>query len=102
MTKEERKAYNRQYYLQHKEKFIETNTRNYQSYILPYWIVYILPLSNYAGICNNPVWRIYDHKYKGRDTTGWYEVARYNTRKKALVHEALLHSQGYFGAKGTN
>jgi hypothetical protein len=37
------------------------------------------------------------HKSVGRDTTGWYEIARYNTKKEALKHEALLHSQGYEG-----
>jgi hypothetical protein len=85
-------------YRKSNSKFFKKYSKQFrQSKRLPYYIVYILPISHYAGITNNSYFRMVSHKFNERDITGWYEVARYNTKKEALAHEAQLHSQGYNG-----
>lgn len=87
-----------QYYQRNKKKYTERDKQYAQARRLPYHIVYILPLHNYAGITNDSHRRMIQHKnINKRDTTGWYEVARYNTREEALAHEAQLHAEGYEG-----
>lgn len=82
-----------------KELSAKSNRKHYKSVKLPYWIVYILPNEYYAGVTTCAYKRMSVHKYRfKRDITGWYEVARYNTKQEALAHEAQLHAQGYKGA----
>ena len=67
-----------------------------------YYIVYLLPIHNYVGVTNNPTKRMYDHKsIHKRDTTGWIELARFNTREEALEYESIKHTEGYEGKKIT-
>jgi hypothetical protein len=86
------------YYQKNKKIYAKRDKQYAQARRLPYYVVYILPVHHYAGITNDTHGRMIRHKnLHQRDTTGWYEVARYNTRKEALLHEAQLHSQGYNG-----
>lgn len=83
----------------YKEHMSKAAHKHFTSVKLPYWIVYILPVEHYAGVTNCPYKRMSVHKCRQkRDTTGWYEVARFDTEKEALVYEAQLHAQGYKGA----
>ncbi len=82
-----------------KEYMSKASHKHFLSVRLPYWIVYILPNEHYAGVTNCPYKRMSVHKCRQkRDTTGWYEVARFNTEEEALAYEAQLHAQGYKGA----
>ena len=65
---------------------------------LPYWIVYQLPnANNYVGQTNNPYYRMYSHRAKGRNSDNWIELSRCNTLQEALAIEAHYHSLGYPG-----
>lgn len=82
-----------------KETMAKSSRKHYLAVRLPYWIVYILPKEHYAGKTNCPEIRMSVHRCRfKRDTTGWYEVARFENEKDALAYEAQLHAQGYKGA----
>jgi len=81
-----------------RDYYKQINKAYHQSKTLPYWIVYILPIPHYAGVTNNPYYRMAEHTSRHkRDITGWYEVAQYDNQDDALAHEARLHAQGYDG-----
>ena len=91
-----KKILNKQYYLDNLEYFKQQHLQQKQSHI----IVYLLPDHNYVGITDNPYHRMIQHRSEyNRHTDNWIEIARYNDRRLALQHEALLHAQGYEGAR---
>jgi hypothetical protein len=94
-----RKEYAKQWYQDNKEKIKQKVAKQHAEQTLPYHIVYLLPEHNYVGVTNQPERRMITHKNKQkRNTNGWIELARYENRKDALIHESKLHSQGYNGA----
>jgi len=96
--------YNKQRGQNNKKYFQEKAKQRHQSKKLSYWIVYMLPncipspyTKPYVGKTNNPSYRMTHHKYKGRDTTGWIELHRFDTDAEALAKEAEYHALGYAG-----
>ena len=116
-NKEYRKQYMKQYYKNNIESMKQNSAQRYQndngvlkeqnlksatkyrlSQISPYYIVYLLPDHNYVGITNNIYNRMHNHRSQySRNTDNWIELARFNTREEALIHESELHDQGYDG-----
>jgi hypothetical protein len=94
------KQHSKQYYESNPEYFKEAFNQTYLNNKSLHTTVYLLPDHNYVGITNTPYYRMIVHRndYK-RNTDNWIEIARYSNREDALKHEALLHSQGYAGAK---
>ena len=87
----------REYRINNRSYFINYH----QSRTLPYWIVYLLPKHNYIGITNKPHYRMLNHKNNfNRDTSGWVELHRFDTREEALAKEAEYHLAGYNGRQG--
>ena len=90
----------KQYYLDNKEKIKGNIKQRYESFKLPYYIVYLLPDDNYVGITNNPVDRMGSHRCQHkRNTSNWTELARFDIREEALKCEAEYHAKGYEGKK---
>ena len=65
--------------------------------------VYCLPNYNqdgfqkYAGVSNRLHLRMLEHGLNGKDTSGYFVIAWYDTRAEALAKEATLHELGYAG-----
>lgn len=65
---------------------------------LTYWIVYLLPSSNYVGYTNNIKWRIRNHKSKYKRTADNYVIiSKVQTQDQARQMEAWYHNRGYRG-----
>ncbi len=89
---------NPEYYIINKDIKSQYNQNYHLSKTLPYWVVYMLPNANdYVGHTNNPFFRMLSHKRLKRDTTGWIELHRFDTREEALAKEAEYHKMGYPG-----
>jgi len=120
MTKEQKAEYNKLYYLKNKEKwegiyetqkesqkeykkkYAKLNKKYFEDYQKEYrpdgyYSVYLLPNENYVGQTKQIKTRMYDHKYKGRDTTDYKVLHTFSTREEALNKEAEYHDMGYSG-----
>lgn len=93
-------------YQKNKEQEQARGVANYKSNKLPYNIVYCIPDydglgNNYAGVTDNPLNRMAQHRYKGvLNTSEWYELGKCDCRREALALEDAFHKLGYHGAKG--
>ena len=54
----------------------------------------------YAGVTDNPYYRMQKHKTDGNNTDEWFVLQVCETRKEALIIEAEYHNKGYAGKKG--
>jgi len=100
VNKEKIKANTKKYYQANKEKMIGHSMDSYRKQKTDYTIVYLLPKENYVGITNALNYRMSRHRGLGRDTSDYRILAKVDNRKDALELEALIHQEGYNGAKG--
>tara|TARA_R110000796_G_scaffold82986_1_gene181935 strand:+ start:290 stop:655 length:366 start_codon:yes stop_codon:yes gene_type:complete len=95
-------------YQKNKEEAQARGIATYESNKLPYNIVYCIPDyngkgDNYAGVTDNPLNRMAQHKYKGvLNTSEWYELGKVIDRREARALEDAFHKLGYHGARGCN
>ena len=101
-NKDKKKAYDEA----NKETIAINRKANYESRRLPHHAVYCLPHYNrhgyikYAGVTDNPFYRMKTHKRDGNNTEDWFTLQVCNTRKEAEEVEAEYHEKGYAGKKG--
>tara|TARA_R110000796_G_scaffold214939_2_gene330969 strand:+ start:75 stop:665 length:591 start_codon:yes stop_codon:yes gene_type:complete len=89
-----------------KEKIAIRMKTYYEAQRLTHHIVYCLPYYDqhghmaYAGVTDNPTWRMISHNSSGKNTDDWFILQVCNTREEALRVEAEYHSKGYAGKSG--
>ena len=81
-----------------KGKYKESEKKRYEKLTLPYYLVYMLPNSNYyVGKTNSPYRRAIRGKAQGLDYSEIWELHRCDTDKEALWYEAVYHKLGFPG-----
>lgn len=83
----------------HKERYKIAQRAIREEYKLDYWEVYYLPEEHYVGISKNTRRRMSQHKGKGRITTGYDIIARFDRAVDAVWFESLFHQRGYNGCQ---
>ena len=95
-------------YEANKESIAIQNKTNYETKRLPHHIVYCLPHYNkhgyvkYAGVTDNPYYRMRVHKYDGNNTDEWFVLQVCETREEAFKIEREYHKKGYAGGQHHN
>lgn len=132
MTKEERRAYDKAYYLANKEKrinrskkYASDNKDKVKDYNKSYRLanrdeliksqskrressrhnptVYLLPKENYVGVTERLTHRIHNHRIDSkRDVSGFVILEVFDNRQEAIEFERLCHSEGYKGKHKNN
>ena len=123
MTKEEKKLYDKNYYLANKEKKVaqfkeyyannkdaakaynEANKEKIAARRLRYlksrkdglYTVYYLHKENYIGMTSRLKDRMYQHKSNGKHVEDVEVINKYKTKREALDVEAAFHYAGYLG-----
>ena len=110
LDKKERYQKNKEYYKiyqsenkdkikEYYKKWYKIGGKEYQEdyYLDGHYSVYLLPNENYVGQTKKIKHRMYNHKYKGRDITGFKILHTFKTREEAKKKESEYHAMGYEG-----
>lgn len=104
-NKEHKSNVGKAYYKANKESMDDKNKAIYESKKLPYNIIYCIPDydnkgNDYAGVTNNPSYRMRNHKSQGKlNTADFFILDVVVDRVEAEASESRFHAQGYHGAK---
>ena len=109
MTKEEKKRSqhlsSKKWNAANKDKVKADCKKWRESHKQPFYIVYCIPNEDppYVGKTNNPRYRMFNHKSKGKDLgedgKEWFILDVCMTNKEALDSERAFHDQGYGGRR---
>ena len=80
----------------------EWRQKNKGKYNLNHYVIYALPNYTkngkiYCGLTKNPINRMCQHRFQGRNTDNWVTLATAKTKKEGLIIEKSYHGAGYAG-----